>query len=278
MSRLYRLKWFGCVILGLAPALGLGAEAPRPAAPRLSATQIIERNVAARGGLSAWHAVQSMSWSGKLDAGGGNEPRLKIPGQPAPAPLAQTPAAQPQLPFVLHMKRMRKQRLELEFNGQTALQIYDGAQGWKVRPFLNRHEVETFTKEELDGAANQADLDGFLIDSAAKGTKVELVNVERVEGSEAYKLKLTLKNNHVLHVWVDAHSFLEVKIEGAPRRLDGRYHQVDVFLRDYRSVGGLKIPHLLETRVQGVPRSEKIQVEKVTVNAPLAEALFARPI
>ena len=86
---------------------------------------------------------------------------------------SQQPAPQAQLPFVLEMERARKSRLELEFKGETAVQVYDGTQGWKLRPFLNRHEVENYTADELKIAEAQADLDGALIDYAAKGTKIE---------------------------------------------------------------------------------------------------------
>jgi len=175
------------------------------------------------------------------------------------------------------MKRPQKSRLEIKFQEQTAVQVWDGKQGWKVRPFLNRHDVEPFTADELKVAADQADLDGELVDHAAKGTKVELEGVEQVEGHDAYKLKLTLKNSQVLHEWIDAKSFLEVKLEGTPRRLDGKYHPVSIFLRDYRAVNGLQIPHLIETSVQGVQRTEKIQIEKVVVNPRLDELRFSKP-
>lgn len=279
---------FVCVLTGLLPGMAAAtpaatgpkppaaAPAPTASAPKLSAAEIVDRSIAARGGLSAWRSVQTLSWSGKMDAGGGNQKQLKIPGMPPPKPV-QDPGAQAQLPFVLEMKRARKQRLEIQFNGQTALQVYDGTQGWKVRPFLNRHDVEPYTQAELASAADQAELDGPLVDYAAKGTRVELEGVDRVEGRAAYRLKLTLKDNHVLHDWVDAQSFLEVKIEGTPRRLDGRVHPVNVFLRDYRSVNGLRIPHLMETVVDGVARTEKIQIEKVEVNPRLDESRFSKP-
>ncbi len=266
---------FTCGLLALGPALAIGAD--KPAAPaKLSAAQIVDRNVAARGGLSAWRSVQTLSWSGKLEAGGNNERQLKIPGMPPPA-ITRTPAAQVQLPFVLEMKRSRKQRLEIVFNGQTAVQVYDGTQGWKVRPFLNRHDAEPFSAAELDAAATQADLDGALVDYAAKGTKVDVEGVEAVEGHDAYRLKLTLKNNHVVHEWVDAQTFLDVKVEGTPRRLDGKYHPVAIFMRDYRTEGGLKVPHLIETAVQGVARTERVQIEKVVVNPRLDESRFSKP-
>ena len=272
MSRRSSSLW---VILALTPALAAAAAAP--ATGTLSAAAIVEKNVAARGGLNAWRAVQTLAWSGKLDAGGNNQRPLKIPGLPTPPTQSRGPAAQAQLPFVLQMKRGRKSRLEIEFAGQTAVQVYDGTQGWKMRPFLNRNEVEPFTPAELEAAATQSDLDGALVDYAAKGTRVELEGMEKVEGRSAYRLKLTLKNNHVVREWIDAQSFLDVKVEGVPRRLDGKPHPVSIFLRDYRTVNGLKVPYLIETVVQGVPRTEKIEIERVIVNPRVEESRFAKP-
>lgn len=263
--------------LGLCSLL-MTAFAANAAPAKLSADEIVAKNVAARGGLAAWRGVHTMSWAGKMEAGGNNQRTLKVPGMPAPPP-AKDPAAaaQVQLPFVMEMMRSRKSRLEIEFAGQTAVQVYDGKQGWKVRPFLNRHEVEPFTPAELDAASTQSDIDGALVDYAAKGTKIEVEGTEAIVGHDAYRLKLTLKNQHVVHVWIDAQSFLDVKVEGVPRRLDGKVHPVDIFLRDYRTVNGLQIPYVIETVVQGVRRTEKIQIEKVVVNPRLAESRFARP-
>jgi outer membrane lipoprotein-sorting protein len=268
-----RTKVSGLALLALAPFIVMATAS---AAPTLSATQIVEKNVAARGGIGAWRNVQTLSWSGKMEAGGNNQRYVKAPGV-APPPGASPTAPQLELPFVLEMKRGRKQRLELQFDGQTAVQVYDGAKGWKVRPFLNRHQVEAFSADEVKAAATQADLDGQLIDYASKGTRIEVEGVEKVEDREAYKLKLTLKDKTVLHDWVDAQTFLEVKIEGAPRKLDGRFHPVFVYMRDYRQEGGLQIPHVLETTVQGVARVEKISIEKVAVNPRLDDSRFAKP-
>ena len=270
---MFRARPIVWIVLAVAPALASSAAAPPP---KLSAEAIVERNMAARGGLSAWHALQTMSWSGKMDAGGNNQHYIKAPGMPVPPPNLD-PTVQVKLPFTLDMQRGRKSRLELQFNGQTAVQVYDGTQGWKLRPFLNRHEVEPYTAEEAKLAAGQPDLDGLLVDYAAKGTRIDVEGIDAVEGSPAYKLKLTLKNGRTLHDWVDAQSFLEVKMEGTPRRLDGRVHHVVVYLRDYRKVDGLAIPHLIETSVQGVERSERIALERVSVNAHLDAQRFAKP-
>jgi predicted DNA-binding helix-hairpin-helix protein len=188
----------------------------------------------------------------------------------------------------MELKRPRKMRVELTFNGQKAIQVFDGANGWKLRPFLNRRVVEPYTAEEMKSASLQADLDGPLVDYAAKGTKIELDGMEKVEDRDTYKLKLTMNNGQSIHVWIDAQSFLEAKIEGQPRRLDGEYHSVEVYYRDYRPVNGLQIPYVLETKVLPLAQKspgfgntpvppEKIVIEKVAVNPKLDESLFSKP-
>lgn len=266
------------VVLGLSASLTLTQRvAAQPA--RLSVAQIVDRNIAARGGLQRWRGVQTLSWAGKMEAGG-NDPRAAgVPGLPKPAKqaVAAELKEQPQLPFRWDMMRGRKSRLEIDFAGNTAVQVFDGSQGWKLRPFLNRHEVESYTADELKSTQAQTDLDGALVDYAAKGTKIDLVGVEKVEGKDAYKLQLTLANKYVLNEWIDAQSFLEVKLEGTPRKLDGKPHAVTVFLRDYRTVDGLVIPHVIETVVEGVARTEKIHIDKVAVNPRIDATRFTKP-
>src|SRR5437870_3149038 len=68
----------GRISLRLTIALCVGlsfsslAAAPGTKAARLSAAEIVKKHVAARGGLKAWRAVQTLSVSGKMDAGPGD--------------------------------------------------------------------------------------------------------------------------------------------------------------------------------------------------------------
>lgn len=258
---------------------GLSQAAGTVSAPSLSAAQVLERNAQARGGAASWRAVKTLSWSGKMDAGGNTRATLAMPapknriGMPAPRPSEQA-----QVPFVLTMERPRKSRVEVQFAGQTAVQVYDGEHGWKLRPYLNRREVEDFKPEELKAAAEQADIEGPLMSSSARGATASLAGVEEVDGSPAYKIALTYKDKRVQNVWVDSKTFLEVKMDGVPRVLDGRSHAVWIFLRDYKTVSGLVMPMRYETSVLGVKSTESIVIEKVDVNPSVPDAKFAKPV
>jgi len=274
------------ISLAVLVSLAAGANTTSPRA-QLSAAEIVDKNVAARGGLQAWRAVQTLSLQGKMGAGGNQRGTVALPmPNPKQLTLPHRPAEEAQLPFLMELKRGRKTRFELQFAGKTAVQVYDGTSGWKLRPFLNRMEVEPYTPEELNTASTQSDLDGPLVDYAAKGSRIELDGVEKVEGRDTYKLKVVEKTGHTFHVWVDAETFLEAKLEGQPRRLDGTDHPVEVYYRDYRAVDGLRIPFVLETRVLPVARTalgrdtpvppEKVIIDKVVVNPKFGEQLFSK--
>ena len=234
-------------------ARGAKKIAPPPALP---VARIVDRNIAARGGLAAWRAVNSLTMSGEMDAGGKQDAKL---------------------PFVMSMKRPQKSRLEIKFQEQTAVQVWDGNQGWKLRPYLNRNEVENYTAAEARSAAAATELDGPLVDFERKGTKVELAGTEVVEGRNTYKLKLTVKGGEQVHLWIDAKSFLETKIDGEPRRMDGRMRKVAIFSRDFKPVGGLQFPHTIETVVESVKGSHKMTIQTIKINPPLDDTLFAKP-
>ena len=246
----------------------LSAAETMAANTKLTAAEIVEKFVAARGGAQSWHAIKTMSWSGKMEVGSADSATRSAnyvrsammqnhkKMQTAANDYKSLASPQVQLPFLLEMKRPGKSRIEIEFAGKTAVQVYDGTNGWKLRPFLNRSDVEPFTEEEAKSQEGIWDIEGPLVNYSTKGTKVALEAVEPVEGRDAYKLKLTLKNGKNQHIWIDAHSFLDVKVEGSPRQLDGRMRTVWIYQREFRPVQGLMIPFVLETAVDGYPSNE----------------------
>ena len=267
--------------------------APAPTLPALSAEKIVERNAAARGGAQKWAAVHSMSVSGKLDAGrerkdgGAVGGMTRAPHQArgearamaieAAKASQQTAGKIIQLPYRADFERPTRMRAEVDFEGKTAVQVWNGTEGWKVRPFLGRDEVEPYTADEKRMAQAQQQLDGPLINHRAKGIDVALDGTERVDGHDCYRLKLKFKNGDERRVWVDGSTFLEVKAEEELRHFNGKDRMVYTLFRDYRPENGLMVAHQLETQIDGVAQTNKIYIDKVALNPKLEPARFVKP-
>jgi outer membrane lipoprotein-sorting protein len=215
--------------------------------------EIITKNLQAKGGLQKIRGVQTARMSGKMTVGPGME-----------------------APFVIEFKRPNQMRLDFTLQGMTGTQAYDGKTGWMLMPFSGRKDPEPMPTEALKQAEEQADLDGPLVDYQAKGHKVELVGKEKVEGSDAYKLKVTLKNGDIRYIYLDADQYLEIKVDGKTN-IRGSEIETSTSIGDYKEVDGLMFPYAIESTQAGSPQSQKLTIEKIELNVPIDDARFKMP-
>jgi outer membrane lipoprotein-sorting protein len=167
-------------------------------------------------------------------------------------------------------------RVEFTIQGMTGIQAYDGTTGWMVMPFMGKKDPEAMSGDMLKEVKDQADFDGPFIDYAKKGNKVELLGKEKVEGTDAYKIKLTQKDASETIVYIDAESFLEIKME-AKRKMQGQEIEGETILGNYKEVEGMLFPFSIENKAKGQPGGQTITIDKVELNPTLADSLFAMP-
>jgi outer membrane lipoprotein-sorting protein len=166
--------------------------------------------------------------------------------------------------------------MEFTFQGMTGMQVYDGKTAWMSMPFMGKKEPEVMPPDQAKMAHEQADFDGPLMDYKAKGHTVELVGKEQVEGADAYKLKLTLKEGGVRHIYLDAETYLEIKME-SKRMMNGTEVETESYLSDYKEVDGLMMAHVMESGPKGSPQRQKLVIEKVELNPEISDTIFAMP-
>ncbi|WP_233805054.1 hypothetical protein [Paraburkholderia sp. HP33-1] len=225
----------------------------------LTVDEIVAKNAAARGGDDAWRKVQAMMWAGHVDS--------------ANAPT-------PSVPFVLALKRPSSTRFELTAMNQHVLRMFDGKAGWKIRPSSDgMPDVQAYSPSEVRYASEEQVIDGPLLDHAAKGIAVSLEGNEMIDDRKTYRLLVTLPSGAHRHVWVDAQSFLDVKYDReAPNLLTGKPVTVEVSYRDYHDVDGLKLPYTIESGVVGAPKKDKLVIDRVSINPPLNDNMFVKPV
>jgi outer membrane lipoprotein-sorting protein len=215
--------------------------------------EIIAKNVQARGGMDKIKAVQTIRSSGTMTMG---------PGMEAPGSMVQ--------------KRPDMARLEFTVQGLTAVQAYDGKNAWQIMPFTGKKDPEAMSADDRKDIEENADIDGPLVDYKSKGNQVELLGKDKVEGTDAYKLKLTLKNGDVITMYLDADSFLEIK-EETKRMVRGTEHEVESVMGDYKDVNGLMFAFAIENGVKGGQEKEKLTLSKIEINVPVDNSIFKMP-
>jgi outer membrane lipoprotein-sorting protein len=215
--------------------------------------EVIAKHLEARGGVEKIKAVKTMRMTGKMTLGPGIE-----------------------APVTLELKKPASVRLEITFQGNTGIQAYDGKTGWSISPMAASKTPEPMSADDLKDMEEQADMDGSLVDWKAKGHSVELMGKEKVEGSDAFKLKVTLKNGDIRYVYIEADSYLELRTD-AKRNVRGTETETEAVASDYKEVGGLILPHTITQGAKGNPQKQTITVEKIELDVPLDDARFKMP-
>lgn len=215
--------------------------------------EVIAKHVQARGGLDKLKAAKTIRMTGKMTVGPGLE-----------------------APVVVEQKRPNHIRIEFTIQGMTGIMAFDGKGGWTLIPFSGKKDPEAMGEDDLKEAEEQADLDGPFIDYKEKGNKVELVGKESVEGTDAYKLKATLKDGTVQYSYVDADSYLVIK-EESKRTIRGVERETEATLGDYKKVEGLMFPCSIETGAKGDSQKQKITIEKIEINPAIDDSRFKMP-
>jgi hypothetical protein len=231
--------------------LALALAAPGGGAPGVD--DIVAKHLAARGGREALAAIRTVRMTGHAIAGPGREAVVRR-----------------------EIARPGRIRTEFVFQGTTGVYVWDGAAGWRVSPLDGRFEAEPLPAEEAAAAAEQADIEGPLVDWKAKGHRVERVGTATLPGGPAHELKVTLKSGEERRVFVDAATGLVVRTE-TPRRLRGQEVTLETVFGDYRRVGAVSFPHLIEIGARGRARRLRIVVDSVETNVPVDDARFQMP-
>jgi outer membrane lipoprotein-sorting protein len=208
----------------------------------------------ARGGEEAWKAVESMRMSCLMQMGGGAM----------------------EAPVMIEFKRPNKVRVEITFQGMTGINAYDGETGWMIMPFMGKTEPEELADDQLKDLQEQAEFEGLLVNYEEKGHTVELIGEEEVEGTPAYKLKITKANGDIVYTYLDSEYFLEFKSE-TKRMVQGNEVEVSSISGDYKEVDGLVIPHSIEVSFGNMPAQQVITIEKIEFGVELPDDRFIMP-
>jgi hypothetical protein len=238
----------------LATTLASATEPQAPARPTPSVDQIVAKYVATRGGLDKIRSIKTLREKGRLTAG-----------------------ADRQALVTRELMRPGHTRFEITVQGVTGVFVSDGQRGWKMSPFDGDTEPKPLAAEVVSDAAEQADIEGPLVDWKAKGHKVELAGVERVGGHDAWKLKMTLKSGVVRYEYIDAKTSYRVRTD-TTRQLHGHATQIIMTFGDYRKTSGTIFPHLIEIASADRPQTVRVVVDQIEVNPTLAQDRFAMAV
>src|SRR5271165_7401546 len=219
-----------------------------------TADELVTKNIEAKGGLEKIKAVKTLRITGRAE-------------QPDNPPLT----------VVIEHARPDEIRQDITLAGMTMVQAYDGKAGWMIQPFGGRKDPQLMGEDDLRDLTVDADIDGPLVDYHAKGNTVEYMGHDTVDGDDALRLKVTLKNGDVLYYDLDPDTYLEIRRE-TQEFIRGSVKENVTEYGSYKPVDGVMYPFSRAVWPKSDPTQVlTVSIDKVEVNMPLAESQFAVP-
>lgn len=221
----------------------------------LTADDLVAKNVDARGGLDKIHAIKSIKLDGKLRVGG-----------------------QFELALTQYKKAPDSVRTEATLQGLTQIQAWDGKSAWQISPFEGRRDPEAMSGDDAKSLSDDAPIGGPLVDWKGQGNSLEYLGTEDIDGTQAHKLKVTLKNGDVEYVYLDPDHYLEIRTIADQVVRDTHVETVTDY-GDYEQVDGVYFPFSISssTKEAGPFAKQQVTIEKAVANVPMDDTLFAFP-
>jgi len=217
--------------------------------------ELVAKNIGAKGGATALNNLQTLRSTGKL----------LVPVQ-----------GLIELGYLQTKKRPDEVRTEASLQGMTQIEAYDSKEGWKISPFFGRKDPERMSADDVKALVEDTEIDGPLADWKNKGSTVEYLGTEDVDGTPAHKLKVVRKNGDVSFVYLDPDHFLEIRIV-TQRVRHGAYEEVGTDLGDYEQAGGVFVPTSIEVGRKGAPDKQVVVIDKLEANVPVDDTIFHFP-
>lgn len=222
-----------------------------------SADDLIAKNLVARGGADRLAAIHTIVSKGEL----------RFPGD-----------------FKLTYMETRERlggtnnavRVEAALEGLTLIQAYDGSAAWRVNPFEGRKDAEHMGADEARELADEGSIDGALLAARAKGSQVDYLGREDIDGTDAYKLRVTQQDGTVFTYYLDPDVFLEIRIDER-RTIRGAEKETVTDLADYEPVSGVYFPFSITSGPKDSPDKQVITISSADANVPVATDIFTMP-
>ncbi|MGA7380741.1 MAG: hypothetical protein WBX03_07805 [Terriglobales bacterium] len=219
-----------------------------------TADELVAKNIEAKGGIDKINAIKTMRMTGKT----------VLPGGFVGAVSQEN-------------TRPNLVRETFSLQGMTAVQAFDGTAGWQIQPFGGRKDPQLLGEDDLRDLLIDSDFDGPMVNYKEKGNTVEYLGHDVVDGDDALRLKVTLKNGDILYYYLDPDTYLEIRRE-TQEFIRGSVKESASELGSYKPVAGVMFPFSLASGPKNDPTSwQTTTVEKIEVNLPLGNSEFAVP-
>ena len=218
-----------------------------------TADEIVAKHIEATGGADKWKALKGLEIKNKFNIQG-----MDIESKTV----------------IVSGKSMR---MDVAVMGQEVITAVDGETGWMQQPAMmgGTGEPEDMPGALVKESLKQTNLGGALLNYKEKGSTVELVGKEKLDGADVFHLKLTEKNGDVTNMFLSSSTYYTLKSVGK-RNVQGKEVEAEVLYSNFKQVEGLTFAHATEVP-SPMGGTMTLETDSIKLNPTIDESIFKKP-
>ncbi len=209
-----------------------------------SLDDVISKHLNALGGADNMRKISSLIMKGNINQGG------------------------TKIPIIITAINKKAFKVEFTFNGMTGYQVLTDTAGFGFNPFAGQTKAEPITQDEVKKSQDQLDILDEFLDYKDKGTTLEDLGTDDVEGTECYKIKLTLKGGKEKTLYLSKENYLTIRAT-EKNEINGKEMESTTDYSNYKKTGDVLMPYALNSSLQG-----QIEIDTIDVNPAIDESIF----
>ena len=186
-----------------------------------SADDVINKYLAATGGLDKWVKIASIKTTGFYTLG---------PGMDAPVTEIQI-----NKPFLGHYT-------DFTWQGMTNKSAMRADSGWTYNPFGGKRETDPMSAEQIKRNKIEADPQGLIVNYKQKDCSVDYLGTDDFEGTDVFKVRLITDEGDMIYYYFDAETYYLLKTSSRLKFKD-KEEKSGVVFSDFRKTDyGIILP------------------------------------
>jgi hypothetical protein len=226
-----------------------------------TADEIIAKYFENTGGVAKWKALEGIKMSAKVNQGG------------------------MEIPLVITQLKDGRQMTKVTFQGKDIMQgVFDGSTLWSHN-FMNMKAEKSDAETTENFKKDIGEFPDPFLTFKERGLKVELLGKETIDGTEAFKIKLTKKPikvdgkdaENVVFYYFDAENFVPLMSESEIKEGPAKGQIAQNKMSDYQEVNGLMFPFSMAQGVKGQAGGSPLTINAIELNPKVDVTAFAFP-
>ena len=179
--------------------------------------------------------------------------------------------------FTIYNKKPYFNRMDLEVMDKKIIQTIGENEGWYINEIADQYTAQKMSPETFNNVKTQ---NFYMIHPLAnykdKGIRLVYKGITKLDSIECYLITTVMPDSSEADMYIDSKNLVQLLQKTIVKQPEEGDYILESYFKDYRDIGGLKIPFFMDSRANGESQS-KMLIEKVEVNTDIDNDLFKYP-